>query len=441
MYNFPVNTARLRTLLVLGLLAQAVSGYSQEGNRPVEWVHGLGGDETTWDLYEGIFEAERRMVAESNDYNSGVGLAAFGNEVLDDAETDFGVATTNVMGIGHSLGGVALRVADRNEPAQKFNALVSVGSPHLGAGIANSVINGNVARATAFACQELLAGPTSVPFILSTMIFSGVTPRDLCNALQDEVVVPILGQLAASPSVVDVSVNSGFLNALNAAPSTAPIISIRGVEDGPSHWRLLTSVQNVTDPDDRWVNIARSMRAFYHGRVIVNVGRSIIFSIAGFVNPVFFIGVGPSAGLAAQWGRGVRWFDNSETIWNGLIDCIAATATTVTVTPGVFRPCDRFSTGSPEWVKCLAEFCGSPSCPTTITRTVTARVRENSDGFICGDSQVSPNSFDVIVAEGINHSQETNATAESGGDPDQDEIIISFDDVFDRLGTDFRIPR
>lgn len=66
-------------------------------------------------------------------------------------------------------------------------------------------------------------------------------------------------------------------------------------------------------------------------------------------------------------------------------------------------------TGSPEWIACVQEFCDPYPVNCTqepINYAVTIILNNLSDGFICEDSQIWPNSIEQYEARDANHSEE-----------------------------------
>ena len=371
----------------------------------MSWLHGLGENGQTWDEMEELFDLEKMDITTgttvSRGYNSTDGvLIAQGDATLRSGPSN--------IAIGHSMGGIVAR-AINDDPADPrvIGGIITVGTPNNGAAIANSLLNGDVATATDFACNSLLAGPLSeVPF--ASVIVQQITNNIVCNQL-GEIVTPLLeGQ--SNQSAVDLAVGSQVITGLTDQNSGIPQVAIWGNERSPVHWRLVSSAASGNENDIEWVELAADFRAVYNGRFLNNTTLAVVTGIIGFWNPTIWSRTALHSYRAVQWSRGVRWFDTSEKQWNQLIDCSAnRTESIVFYQSGEVNCLDFGFTGSPEWIDCVQEYCDPyPYCTQEpIAYSVIQVINGASDGFICEDSQKgSVADDDIFRADEANHAEE-----------------------------------
>lgn len=394
--------------LALFLIISIQSGMAQTRN--VSWLHGLGENNTTWDDMELIFRNERTMITDATDisgfFTSDEGIA------VAQAEADI-LSDPNGIVIGHSTGGIVARAIDLDPTdARDFGGIISVGTPNSGAAISNSITNGDVDRAMTSACNSVLAGPTSViPGV--NIVIQAITPPIICEILSDNIVEPLLGE-QNNQTGQDLAVGSNVINGMSGGTSGIPQISIWGNERSPVHWRLLSSLDTDNANDTRWVNRAEDFRSVYNGFFIAHTSAAVASGIGGFFVPGLWAVAAKQAFSAVQWKRGVRWFDNSESHWNQLIDCgNDRTQTIVLSVQTIYLPDQQCSCTEEipaeagcweHWEMICAE--NPDACWTTIEVTETVFVNGASDGFICEDSQIGPVAIDVYEARDANHSEE-----------------------------------
>ncbi|MGB4847718.1 MAG: hypothetical protein WBP41_07340 [Saprospiraceae bacterium] len=434
----------IKAFCLVTFIFTCMTFYAQD--RPVAWVHGLGEDETTWDIYDNLFHMERQMIGSSRDYSTSFGVASFAtavsSEILSVFPNTSGPATQNI-GIGHSLGGLAIRELDRTrtESNRRLGGLITIGTPNDGATIVTSIRNGDVTRASQDACERLAAGPLSeVPFV--GVIVQSISNDVLCDMLANDVLDGLFQDQATGLSINDVVIGSDLLTKLNSNPPNIPAISIRGNENSPVHWRILSSFDTDNEDDQKFVEIAGLMRSIYNGFYTYHLSRSIVTGILGFFNPLLWIKTVHNAWQATQWHRGKKWFDQSESIWNGLIGC-TGDEQEVTVTQITGVDCDCFGyTASPAWLECLNELCNGNinECWHTVTYTTNIIVNNSSDGLFCDQTQLidglPPDNY--YEAKGVNHSEETNTT-HGTTDDGSDVVKITFGEIWERIDV-FGIP-
>ena len=145
-------------------------------DRNVAWIHGLDGNANSWKHYNQIFDKERNLNSLRTTYNTDNGITYSTNKVIGSMDTHYKKGANNPrnLGIGHSMGGLMLRDADRitANGTKKFGGYITVASPNYGAPIANSLLDGSVENAAENACNKLADGPLSQLFALPWGIVS-----------------------------------------------------------------------------------------------------------------------------------------------------------------------------------------------------------------------------------------------------------------------------
>lgn len=424
-----------------------------QNDRNVMYVHGWGEDDTTWDIYDSLFDLERQHDGRSPEFIDNSGGAMFANGVSAGVNNNFpgttGPNTLNI-GIGHSFGGLAVREVDRRVGTggpQRFGAFITVGSPNNGAQIINSIRAGDVTDAMDDACEQLSAGPLvePIPFVY-VQAASGVVTNDvLCRLMSDLYLDGVFQDEVDGPSGDDMEVGSDFITALNNTPPNVPSISIWGNENSPVHWRLVSSMATGNDTDDRYVKVANTMETIYAVYFYYHSAQAVVGGVFGIFFPPTWVVAIYHGYQATQWNKGRKWFDQSEGIWNGLIGCtgqqqdLTVSYTTLSVDCTCYGP-----TGTEPWIDCVMNLCGGSlnGCYQTITTTISVTVNDKSDGLLCDQTQILDGlpAANIFEAKGVNHNEETNTT--NGTTDDGSDVIgDTFREIWDRSDI-FRIePR
>ncbi len=453
----------MKIFFLFTLLTTSALVAAQQNDRLVIWAHGQGGhansnanSEETWQVYDDIFSQERRMVSLRNNWQERNGLGNYGSEIGNDLPPPTSLNPEDLpLGIGHSNGGLALRSLDQQLPGgnRQLGGVVTVGTPHRGGAVINSIQSGSMASAIARGCRALSAGPSthvgqSLP-IPGNIVVQGITTAALCNALSSVIDEFGLEGSVESLSAQQAAVGSNFIAALNQGTQNSNIISVWGNEESPVHWRLVSSLESDNEDDQRYQHIANIVRGLYIGASAYYGVSASINVIGGILsmNPFSIIKGGYNVYQSVQYSRGAIWLANSEQYWLDEIECSSSQTFTQTFTYTYF-PCTDFITGTAEWLQCMEENgClddvgggGIAGCARQFTGVRRTTVNEASDGFFCATTQIF-DPFDqnrTYEAEGVNHSDETNTTfmqTRNGNDEMQEEL----NNIFDR-GDEFRIP-
>ena len=429
-------------------------------DRNVIWVHGFTGDATAWTIYDNQYAGSsqsgtRQMNGIRVDYSD------VGNNGLPDYFNGFVTAAANIEGdipallgnaeasepdniaICHSMGGLVTRELQRDRQlknkSQFFGGFITVGSSNQGASLANSVANGDVADFIDHGINELTA-----PLLPSAagIFIQAVDVTKITNLL-DNNLAKLLHNGNLNATVTDLSAGSNALNTLNTHNSTLtmPRIAIETYETSPVHWRALSAGETAANnglaniDDTKYVHIMQTARGVYNVFRIINSVKAVTYGVVGFFNPVAFVFSANSAFKAIQWHRGVVWMDNSESMWNTLLNCQETITTTTTITTSLLNQmCGSYMTGTPQWIQCFNQVCNGDinNCPTfTTTQSTTVVVRHKNDGIVCQNDMRLDGVCDVLTpGRGVNHFEQRNTqngTTENGND----EMDRLFTDIWD----------
>ena len=281
--------------------------------RNVIWVHGLDGSESSWAYYESIFSEEREINSHRETYNTSVGIDHTANQVIGTIDNDLGAQATHPrnIAIGHSMGGLTIRDIDRLTGNNKrFGGLITVASPHYGAPIANSILDGSLESAAENACEKISAGPIA-EYITLPWNFAGNMNNDiLCNYFIDnESVQDIQGNSSVNS---DLRVGSSTINAINSHNTTTPTICIYAEEETPVHWRMFSSEVSDNENDNEIVSDVNTAKNIWKAYRDYNIGKAIANSWNPWAAALYH-------NRARQWKKGMDWIDDSENIWCTLI--------------------------------------------------------------------------------------------------------------------------
>lgn len=438
----------IKFLIILCSIVMS-SFVSTAQDRNVIWVHGFTGNATAWSIYDNVYAGiqqtgSREMngvrVNYSDDFNGNGtddyfdGFFNAAVNIQGDIPTLLGADSTHPqnMAICHSMGGLVARQLQRdrellNQP-QFFGGFITVGSSNQGASLANSVANGDFANFIDYGIDEM-----SAPLLpsLAGIFIQAVDVTKIAN-LMDNSFVSLLHNGNLNTTVTDLSKGSNALNTLNThnATLTMPRIAIETYETSPVHWRALSATRSISTnglaniDDTKFVHIMQNARGVYNVFRIINTTRAVLFGVVGIFNPPAFALSAYSAFKAKQWNRGIVWMDNSESMWNALLDCQEVVTTTTTMrTFNAPRICDfDFTNGGADWEDCVEELCALPAfnCFTTTTTTSYAILRHKNDGIVCQNDMRLDGICDVLTpGKGVNHFEQrntTNGTTELGND-------------------------
>ncbi|PQJ76760.1 lipase family protein [Polaribacter glomeratus] len=416
--------------LLLIFTFSALNANAQDRN--VAWVHGLDGDASSWQHYERIFNDERKLNNLRTTYNTDNGITNAANQVINSMNMRYGNSASGAnnpqnLGIGHSMGGLMLRDADRSTGSgtKKFGGYITVTSPNYGAPISNSLIDGSVERAAQNACNKIADGPLSQVFSLPWGIVSNLATNVLCDQFIDNDLVQGLQGTPVTNN--DLKVGSPTIDAINDYDSNLPRISIWGEENSPVHWRMISS--NLYGNDTKFVNMVNTARGLYNGFYVYNTSLAVVTGVAGFWNPFAWGFTATYIYRATQWKKGRNWIDDSENIWSSLIKTTRTEPQTYWVNtwiPCAYPPRIEVELRS---VKRTPDIdCGEWKW---VQRTRNISVNYPSDGLLPQYTQElqgipAGNRYKV---SGANHLEVRNMTTDGNG---VDETAVEFRRIFNR---------
>jgi hypothetical protein len=176
----------------------------------------------------------------------------------------------NNLGIGHSMGGLALRDTDRltSTGNKKFGGIITVCSPNYGAPIANSIISGTVEKAAEDACSKIVKGPVAEQFNLPWGIVQDLTTDKLGKFFITNSMVDHANGTGGPVTLNDLKEGSTAVTAINNYVTTTHRISIWSEENSPVHWRLFSS--DTFGNDQFLVDKVKTARAVYNAHYVSN---------------------------------------------------------------------------------------------------------------------------------------------------------------------------
>lgn len=367
--------------------------------RNVIWVHGINSGAGFWNEYAADFQAQRQIRSDNQTHVSLNGVAGMAVDVRDGTR---GRAGNRTIGIGHSMGGLALREMDQNVARGHVGGVITVGSPLNGSRIINAWQNGEVNGYISHAINELEKGPKRQFFITYAIVNTGLrvfTGRDLGEIVQDAALdgVPIVLLEGASPN--DMREGSGYMNRARNYTTNTPRISIYGNENSPVHFRVASTAAG--EPDDHFPSIIRTARGVYNAFYIKNAATP--FNIINIFR-------------ATAWKAGRDFLDNeSEKGWNNLIGATRTESVRSCVTELIcdygyyYGTCSEIGQSDPAAGQRCRDACWQETC-----RTYTTRYNQPSDGILHESTQLgqstratrsnwNPNA--TFEAVGANHNE------------------------------------
>jgi pimeloyl-ACP methyl ester carboxylesterase len=271
---------KLKSLfLFFALMMGSAMIANAQKERLVFWVHGLGGDGSSWQKAAQattlgnvsgfgptkIFSSQLSY----SEFNSAISTAS---DKLDEEIIITGNALSAAKGItdktknfiiAHSQGGIVSRFMDKRYQDfptalgnRNFGGIVTFGTSHQGAIALNNTPM--LQQIIAEGCTDLLVGPTEeqIPnnFFLN-FITSGFNVESViepaCKFIANDI-VPIVTSDFVSPINQDYRVGAAVINEINSVQTQTNKVAFYGVEADPLVWRMLYSLRgkqpNLFDP-------------------------------------------------------------------------------------------------------------------------------------------------------------------------------------------------
>jgi pimeloyl-ACP methyl ester carboxylesterase len=147
-----MTTRRLSTFVAFLVFAAALAVPSQaQEEKDVAFVHGLFGDEGSWADTRSVFEREFEVRTFNRAYDSKASIDQIAAGYAD------GIPDGTIF-VGHSMGGLVSRSVYRQTGGDQVPALVTLGTPHTGAPLAQNA--DRVDDVTSDWIDDLAAGPS-----------------------------------------------------------------------------------------------------------------------------------------------------------------------------------------------------------------------------------------------------------------------------------------
>jgi hypothetical protein len=246
--------------------------------RNIVFVHGFVGSLDSWTKVRSLHSKNSTAVVSGWTPRKTDAAALTYNQIaLETAQTEITTTVESLMStmrmgapvnssnqdflIAHSQGGLVSRALDRgyvlNNNVRPFNGLITFGTPHNGARIANNLRNGNVASWLAASCKRVIGGPfesaisNSLLFTIGGSLFDLSTIRDKVCDQTINATLPFFAPTSAGTINVDLEVGSTAVQALNNFNSpTLRKIAAYGIEEEPVFWREAYSLKNNINQAD-----------------------------------------------------------------------------------------------------------------------------------------------------------------------------------------------
>lgn len=226
---------RLFTFLLLVLLVSTAHAQDAEN---VTFIHGLGGNSLSLQEADNTLSDDFIINTQRLGYSSQ-------NDIASIASGERSNVLSNSVVVGHSMGGVVAREMVRTDGSQSdIDALITSGSPHEGALIANQLSGGyaqNMAENWVLAVSEGIRREVGFAFGTGVQaVFDYLVDRGALGYLDFE----IQNYQSQVSAYTDLEIGSDFMNTLNANPdATLPQAhyAIHGVDERKRHLSLAAS--------------------------------------------------------------------------------------------------------------------------------------------------------------------------------------------------------
>ena len=357
----------MKRFLIVTLLL-AFGALSAQAQRNVTWVGGLGDDSEFWAEYAQQFQTARNIASSNLDYATAGPVQATARQIPNRG--------ANAIGIGHSLGGVALREIDQLEPSRRVGGIITMGSPMNGARIVRAGLRGEVNGYIDHGVNEVSKGPLrqslGLGFIIiqASVIGRALSGRGIIELLRTAVFDIFDISPFDSDAEEDLAEGSQYIGQAIAYRPNVPRISINGTESSPVHFRLASSALGDDNDDDDFANLSNIARGVYNVQYIRNLATAFI--------PL-------NAWRAAGWKAGRDYFDNeSEKGWNNLIGATRSESRRSCYEVFVcsdYSCYDNIVTYE-DYLACQ-DLCYQEQC-----RTITTRYNQPSDGLFHESTQL-----------------------------------------------------
>lgn len=417
----------MKSLIFITITLVSIWSLNICGQNNIHFIHGLGSDLNEWSgLSNEITSNCVNATTFNYQYSSNNSIAGIRNNINTSiAANNSGGNFVNSIGIGHSLGGIIL---EEMQGLGNISSYITVGSPHQGADIANSLINGRVENYISSGCKEVFEDVivaltvSSSPYHYFVLNFIDGDGSDFKLSLCESLIENVMSDLANPNWQTTNDLQTGTLNPSNA---TIPSIGIWSVEESPIHWRFFqTAIEENTSFNINLPNIVNKTRGIYETAEDVSFSGGIFYVITSLFNPF-----GGLRGLKLLWiseelEDAGEWLDGSESAYGVLIGAKATVSQAyATIEKWICNcvdqngkpiPCpengdiEPLEPVAPDQAQAL---CPNPDCWETIIVSHYLTILNNSDGFITEDSQLLPGALQNIRIDGVNHLEQSDNNA------------------------------
>lgn len=406
----------MKNILILLIICAPFLSFSQE--RHVFWAHGLNGNADFWNDEYARAQRNFRIRSTGFTYKTSDGVSNYANRVRSGSVS---IKGTNTIAIGHSMGGVAIREADRDD-ASLYGGMITFGSPLDGAKLANGVLNGSIDKFVQHSLDELSRGPIATQSKNAWQTFkesvsnvlkgngAGVIVRnfassailDITSDLTEGFNEAITGIFSStSTSVKDLAENSAYYNTIKDFSNSKPKIFAYGEESSPVHARMFISSITL---DDQFASLL--LTAYNTVRSAYKSGSemSTNFNIFTCWNSC----VDRKKREKEAWKAGYNYMNSGwEIAWNNETGARYTEQYTYTYQVYECRSLAFQTVSESECAYINSQYAGGCSCSPVNKKVTSIRlVNGTSDGFIKKSSQVGALSkWNGVPAklEGVNH--------------------------------------
>ena len=242
-------------------------------DRNTFWAHGLEDNSGFWTKHRTNAQRAYRIRTMANNYDTDEGVQGYADRLRNDSRYMRGNRT---IAIGHSLGGVAIREANRDDNGL-YGGMITLGSPLDGARIANEAIGGGVDRFVRQSIANLKRGPIASQSRSKWQKFTDTVSdffsfnvkrfaTGLIRTFGSAKIMEVLDEVSSgfrqealgnfnprNRTVRDLAENSTYMRGVRNFRSAQPKILAWGNEDSPVHMRLLASNLSSDGREDRKV--------------------------------------------------------------------------------------------------------------------------------------------------------------------------------------------
>jgi pimeloyl-ACP methyl ester carboxylesterase len=188
--NTNLITRKRPSLAILTLVA-ALSRIGA-AQTPIVFVHGLNSDGTTWGSTPSVIEGQFFVTPLQPSLSS---FHFFQDQAVE-LRQKIGAQPSSLIAVGHSNGGIVLRLANFEQPMQ---GIVTIGTPHRGAQLATRVMDGST-------YLYLLNWGNAV--IQAPIVYIGYEINDICGIICGPIYNAVVNVVNAS---IDALYRIGFL--------------------------------------------------------------------------------------------------------------------------------------------------------------------------------------------------------------------------------------